>query len=79
VTTDLYGTLAALAAVGSVPDADTLAAVAAGLSHVSVDPWAEWYGIPTQHPAPRESLLSSARASASGLALALLPRRQSWS
>ena len=54
MTTDLYGTLAVLAAVGSVPDADTLAAVAAGLSGVPIDPWAEWYGIPTQHPAPAE-------------------------
>jgi hypothetical protein len=79
MTTDLYGTLAELAAVGSVPDADTLAAVAAGLSGVPIDPWAEWYGIPTQHPAPSESLLVSARPYASGLALALLPRRQAWS
>ncbi len=79
MTTDLYGTLAVLAATGSAPDSDLLAAVAAGLTDVHIDPWAEWYGIPSQHPAPPQSLRPAALRSRPGLSLTELPRRHSWS
>ncbi|MGV8966986.1 MAG: hypothetical protein ACOH2F_11975 [Cellulomonas sp.] len=78
MTTHLYGTLAVLAAAGSVPDSDLLAAVAAGLTDVHVDPWAEWYGIPAQHPAPPQSLHRTNPRPGSGPALTELPRRHGW-
>lgn len=77
MTTDLYGTLAVLAAAGSAPNSDLLAAVADGLSSVHVDPWAEWYGIPSQYPAPAQSRRPGS-LSRSALALRELPRRHSW-
>jgi len=50
MTTNQSSALAVLVASGRSPNRETLIEVAAGLFGVQVDPWAEWYAIPSQRP-----------------------------